>query len=99
MAGCDVNPPVPLPSDGHIKNKMEKLTSIVKGTTAHLVHVCNGKVVYQIQTREHLYLLEIDSTEQEWETTYLTPSFKSITLMRWIRKGIENNDGTFIKLK
>jgi len=78
---------------------MEKLTSIVKGTTAHLVHVCNGKVVYQIQTREHLYLLEIDSTEQEWETTYLTPSFKSITLMRWIRKGLENNDGTFIKLK
>ena len=78
---------------------MEKLTSIVKGTTAHLVHVCNVKVVYQIQTREHLYLLEIDSTEQEWETTYLTPSFKSITLMRWIRKGLENNDGTFIKLK
>ena len=99
MAGCDINPTVPLPSGGHKKNKMEKLTSIVKGTTAHLVHVCNGKVVYQIQTREHLYLLEIDSTEQEWETTYLTPSFKSITLMRWIRKGLENNDGTFIKLK
>ncbi len=78
---------------------MEKLTSIVKGTMAHLVHVCNGKVIYQIQTSEHLYQLEVDSTQQEWETTYLTPSFKSITLMRWIRKGLENNDGTFIKLK
>ena len=78
---------------------MEKITSIVKGTMANLVHVCNGKVIYQIQTNEHLYQLEVDSTQQEWESTYLTPSFKSITLMRWIRKGLESNDGTFIKLK
>jgi hypothetical protein len=78
---------------------MEKLTSIVKGTRAHLVHVCSGKVIYQIRSGDHLYQLEIDSTEKEWEATYLTPSFKSITLMRWIRKGLEQNDGTFIKLK
>ncbi len=78
---------------------MEKLTNIVKGTMANLVHVCNGKVIYQIRSGIHLYQLEINSTEQEWESTYLIPSFKSITLMRWIRKGIESNDGTFIKLK
>jgi hypothetical protein len=78
---------------------MENLTSIVKGTMAHLVHVCNGKVIYQINTANHLYQLELDSTEQEWENTYLVPSFKTITLMRWIRKGIETGDGTFIKLK
>lgn len=78
---------------------MEKLTSIVKGTMANLVHVCNGKVIYQIQTRNHLYQLEVDSTQQEWEYTYLAPSYKAITLMRWIRKGLESNDGTFIKLK
>jgi hypothetical protein len=78
---------------------MEKLTTIVKGTMANLVHVCNGKVIYQIQTENHLYQLEVDSTLQEWETTYLEPSFKSIILMRWIRKGLESNDGTFIKLK
>lgn len=78
---------------------MEKLTRIVKGTMAHLVHVCNGKVIYQIETGNHLYQLELDSTEQEWETTYLLPSFKTITLMRWIRKGMENRDGTFIQLK
>lgn len=77
---------------------MEKLTTIVNGTMANMVHVCNGKVIYQIQTGNHLYQLEVDSTEQEWETTYLTPSFKSITLMRWIRKGLQNNDGTFIQL-
>lgn len=78
---------------------MEKLTSIVKGTMANLVHVINGKVIYQIQTRNHLYQLEVDSTQQEWEYTYMAPSYKAITLMRWIRKGLESNDGTFIKLK
>jgi len=78
---------------------MEKLVSIVNGTVANMVHVCNGKVIYQIQTGSHLYQLELDSNQQEWETTYLLPSFKSITLMRWIRKGLENRDGTFIQLK
>ena len=78
---------------------MENITTIVKGTRAELVHVCNGRVIYQIQTSHHLYQLEVDSTDQEWENIYLAPSLKSITLMRWIRKGLENNDGTFIKLK
>ena len=78
---------------------MEKLTEIVKGNMASLVHVCNGVVIYQIQTQQHLYQLEIDSTQKEWETTYLIPEFKAITLMRWIRKGIETGDGSFIKLK
>ncbi len=77
---------------------MESLINIVKGTTARLVHVCKGKVVYQIQTSNHLYQLEINSMDEEWETIYLTPEFKSITLMRWIRKGIQLEDGSFIVL-
>jgi hypothetical protein len=84
---------------GTICKEMERLTAIVKGTTAQLVHVCNGKVIYQIDTGNHLYQLEVDSTDQEWETTYLMPSFKSIMLMRWIRRGMEQQDGTFIQLK
>ena len=75
------------------------MTSIVKGTMANMVHVCKGKVIYQINTSNHLYQLEIDSTGQEWDSTYLLPAFKAITLMRWIRKGIESGDGSFIKLK
>lgn len=78
---------------------MEELINIVKGTTAKLVHVCNGKVIYQIQTSKHLYQLELNSNDKEWEYTYLLPEYKSITLMRWIRLGIEKNDGTFIILK
>jgi hypothetical protein len=79
-----------------ILNKMENLTTIVKGTTAKLTHVCHGKVYYQIDTGNHKYQLEIDSMENEFKTTYLELEFKAITLMRWIRKGIEN--GTFIEL-
>jgi hypothetical protein len=78
---------------------MENLKEIVKGTQARLTHICNGKAIYQIETANHLYQLEIDSTAEEWETTYLIPEFKSITLMRWIRKGMEAQDGSFIRLK
>ncbi|NQU84852.1 MAG: hypothetical protein HQ541_03750 [Mariniphaga sp.] len=59
----------------------------------------NGTVFYQINTLNHLYQLEIDSTKKEWETIYMLPEFKSITLMRWIRKGINENDDSFILLK
>ena len=79
--------------------EFETLKDIVKDTTAKLTHVVNGKVVYQIETSNHLYQLEIDSTKGEFETTYLLPEYKSITLMRWIRKGIDSNDGSFIILK
>ena len=75
---------------------MEKLTTIVKGTIAKLTHVCYGKVYYQIDTEKHKYQLEINSMEDEFKTTYLETEFKAISLMRWIRKGIEN--GTFIEL-
>jgi hypothetical protein len=78
---------------------MESLTQIVKGTHAKITHVCNGRVVYKIETHSHLYQLEIDSTDKEWESTYLNPEFKSITLMRWIRKGLETGDGSFIQLR
>jgi methionine synthase II (cobalamin-independent) len=75
---------------------MENLTTIVRGTTAIMTHVCYGKVCYSIKTEDHTYQLEIDSMDDEFKTTYLTPEFKAITLMRWIRKGIE--DGSFIQL-
>jgi hypothetical protein len=78
---------------------MDNLKNIVKGSTAKITHVCNGKVFYQIQTKGHLYQLEVNSCDADWKATYLFPEFKSISLMRWIRRGIELNDGTFVKLK
>ena len=75
------------------------LKEIVKDTDAILTHICAGKVYYQIYVKNSIYQLEIDSMQDERKETYLFPKFKAITLMRWIRKGIENNDGTFIQLK
>ncbi|RIH65396.1 hypothetical protein D1164_09725 [Mariniphaga sediminis] len=77
---------------------MENLKEIVRGTTARLSHACEGKLFYQIQTKKHLYQLEINSMDKDWTATYLFPEFKSITLMRWIRKGKESEDGSFIQL-
>jgi hypothetical protein len=76
---------------------MEDLKTIIKGTKAEFSFACYGKVYYRIQTENHLYQLEINSMDDEFKTTYLEPEFKAITLMRWIRKGIE--EGTLIQLK
>ncbi len=78
---------------------MESVKNIIKGSTARLTHICEGKVYYRIETGEHTYQLEIDSCTSEWKATYLMPEFKSIHLMRWIRMGIESGDGSFIKLR
>lgn len=77
---------------------MERLCEIVNGTKATLSHVCQGKVCYQIRTSRHLYQLEIDSMEKDWQATFLLPEFKAVTLLRWIRRGLELNDGSFIIL-
>jgi hypothetical protein len=79
---------------------MEKLSQIVSnGTLAKLSHVCNGKTYFIIDTAEHSYQLEINSMDVEWKNMYIVPQYAAITLMRWIRKGMENDDGTFILLK
>jgi hypothetical protein len=76
---------------------MHTLKEIVTGTTAELSYVCVGKVYYNITVEDSIYQLELDSTEDEWKTTYMYPTFKGITLMRWIRKGLENDK--LIKIK
>jgi hypothetical protein len=72
------------------------LTQIVKNTKAVLSHICDAKAYYIIEVDSSKYQLEIDLNNAEWKGTYLTPEFKAITLMRWIRKGIENEK--FIQL-
>jgi hypothetical protein len=74
------------------------LKDLVKNTTANLTHVCEGKVFYQILVDKTLYQLEIDSLSEDWRATYLTPSMKALHLMRWLRKGLEKNDGSLLQL-
>jgi hypothetical protein len=85
-----------------MKEFTHSLKEIVKDTEAIMSHVCEGKVYYEIvvyttDKPTAVYQLEIDSTSGEWQTTYLYPKFKAITLMRWIRKGMENEK--FIQIK
>lgn len=78
---------------------MEDLKTLVKGTKATLSFVCAGKVYYHIETKDHLYQLEINTMDDELKTTYMEKEYKAITLMRWIRKGLENANNTLIQLK
>ena len=78
---------------------METIKTIVNGTEATLSHICNGKACFKIMTAEHSYQLEIDLMDSEWKDVYVYPVYKTITLMRWIRKGIEKDDDSFIMLK
>ena len=79
------------------------IKEIVKGNDARMTHVCEGKVYYNINVQnmesifDSIYQLEINSNDDEWKTTYLYPTFKAITLMRWIRQGFEN--GKLIQIK
>jgi len=75
------------------------LKQIVDGNEAHFTHACEGKLYYAIFVDDAIYQVELNSMAEEWKTVYILPVYKAIYLMRWIRKGIENNDGTFIQLK
>lgn len=79
---------------------MESIKTIVKGTTAKIGYVCEGKIYYVIDTAEHQYQLEINTNADEWKATYAFPEIKAISLMRWIRRGIDEPEtGKFVQLK
>jgi hypothetical protein len=68
------------------------LKEIVKGTMAKMSYVCNGVVYYIIQVEGTLYQLEMDTTDHvEFANVYFLPEMRSIELMRWIRKAIDND--------
>ena len=50
---------------------MEALKTIVNGTTAELTHVCNGKAYFKIHTADHIYQLEINSMDNDWNNQYI----------------------------
>lgn len=77
--------------------KMHSLKEIVKDNTAKLSYICAGIAYYDISVDDSIYQLGINSNDDEWKTTYLYPEFKAITLMRWIRKALDN--GELIKMK
>ena len=79
-----------------IERLVMDIKSLIKDTEAVFSHCCKGICYYTIDSPEGKYQIGIDSTSGEWDTTYLLPKFKSINLMRWIRKSID--DGSIVKL-
>jgi len=73
------------------------LKEIVKGTEAVMTHICDNIVYYNIDVQGSIYQLGIDCTENEWKSTDLYPTFRAITLMRWIKRSIKNN--TLVQIK
>ncbi len=72
------------------------LIEIVKNTDAKITHICNGKVYFRINVNGTFYELELDSHDSDWKDNYIQPQYRTITLMRWVRKAIEND--TLIQL-
>ena len=82
------------------------MTHVCEGKVYYEIRVPNTYITSGDNTHvsidsknDSVYQLEINSLNDDWKTTYLMVSFKAIALMRWIRKGVESNDGTFIQLK
>lgn len=76
---------------------MIQLKDLIVDKEAVFSHCCQGVCYYTIKASDATYQFEIDSNSAEWKTTYLLPKFKAITLMRWIRKNIEND--TLVKMR
>lgn len=65
------------------------LKEIIKDNIAKLSYICDCKAYFIINDK---YQFPINLNTDEWKTTYLYPEYKAITLMRWIRKALENNE-------
>jgi len=78
--------------------KQRTLKEIVTGTMAEIQFICDGMVYYHIKVEDSLYHLTINSNDDEWKNTYIYPELKSITLMRWIRKGMKDGEN-FIQIR
>ena len=78
-----------------LKHSLKQIVS--NDNLAQISYICQGIVYYTIRVGSSSYQLAIDSMDDEWKATYIQPEFKAITLMRWIRKSIDN--GTLIQLK
>jgi hypothetical protein len=70
------------------------ITNLVKGQLARLDYICNGIAYFNIS---ETYQFPINLNDSEWKDVYIRTEYKSITLMRWIRKAMENNELIRIK--
>lgn len=68
------------------------------GNIASFSHAIAGVLYYEVATTVHKYIFPVDMNDKEdVGTATFNANIKAITLMRYIRKSIENN--SLIQLK
>jgi outer membrane lipoprotein-sorting protein len=76
------------------------ITEIVKNGKTELTHAVAGVLYYRTDTNTHSYIYVIDMNDREdVGTATFEARPKTLYLMRWIRKSIENNTIIVIKKK
>ena len=76
-----------------------KVLDIVKdrNRTAKFSYFCGGQLYYTVEFKENTYQFPIDTDPKEVGSAPFDKEIKAITLMRYIRKAI--NDEEFIKIR
>lgn len=76
---------------------MITLTQAVKGTTAKFSHAIAGVLYYKLYTDDGVYQFSIDMNDKDdVGTTTFNAEYNGITLMRYVRKSMQNN--SFVKV-
>jgi len=74
------------------------LKTIVKGTKATFSHAICGVLYYVVEVGDDKYQFPVDmNNRDDVGTTTFVAEYKAITLMRYIRKAIDNEN--LIKIK
>ncbi len=81
------------------QNLTINITDIVKnGNMAKFAYAIAGVLYYEVSTEENKYIFPVDMNDREDVGTATFPcEIKAITLMRYIRKSLQNN--SLIQLK
>ena len=76
----------------------EKITTIVKGTSATYLWCEASCLIYQVETEDYKYEFSIDQSDRnDIGNATFNRHEKAIHLMRWIRKCIENETLRWVK--
>jgi hypothetical protein len=75
-----------------------KIIDIVRDDNmAYFSHYCGGNLYYTVEVNGSKYLFNINTNPNEVGVADFSNEMKAVTLMRWIRKCIDNEE--FIKIE
>ena len=77
---------------------MLSIKEIVKDTVSIFSYACAGVLYYTVTVGEDTYQFPVDMNDRDdVGTTAFVAEYKTITLMRYVRKALESGD--FIKIR